>query len=151
MHLLPQNGMRFFFSCIFFTYLRVCLWCLFFLMAHLVRWWRALGCTTAGAAVGPDWGLCGVLSSWCCTEGAREGRGSLQVWGGCAHQQPHREDTMDKSLNNLCHYISCWFSENKSVVLSVFGAPTGRTAAGDTSAVTLWSNKVTAPETLELA
>lgn len=80
-------------------------WCLFFCMPHLVWRWRALECTAAGAAVGPDGGLRGVLSSWCCTEGAWEGCGSLQVWGGRAHQQPHREDTMDTILANFCHIL----------------------------------------------
>lgn len=39
---------------------------------------------------------------------------------------------------------------NKILLSSVFGAPTGRTAAGDTSAATPWSNRVTAQERLEL-
>lgn len=38
----------------------------------------------------------------------------------------------------------------ESVVFSVFGAPTGKMASGDTSVVTPWSNRVTAQERLEL-
>lgn len=38
----------------------------------------------------------------------------------------------------------------KSVVFSVFGAPSGKMASGDTSVVTPWSNRVTAQERLEL-
>lgn len=53
------------------------------------------------------------------------------------------------SLLYFCHIAGC-ISHTKSAVHSVSGGPTGKMASGDTSAAALWSNKVTAPEKLEL-
>lgn len=53
------------------------------------------------------------------------------------------------SPSYFCH-IASRISHNKSAVCSVSGDPTGKKATGDTSAAALWSNKVTAPGTLEL-
>lgn len=93
----------------------LCVW-------HSVRRWRAPGCTATGAAAGPDRGLRGVLSSRRCAEGAWEGRGSLQVWGGRAHQQPHckdrrRKKTLVCSFYILSHFV-CLYSK-KNLLLSL--------------------------------
>lgn len=84
----------------------------FFVMSQLVWRWGALECTTAGAAVGTDWGLRGVLSSRCCSEGARKSSGSLQIRGGRSHQQPHSKDRRKRSLQVLFHFLLIYFLNN---------------------------------------
>lgn len=82
-------------------------------MPHLVRRWRAPERAPAGAALGSDRGLRGVLSSWCCSEGAWKGRGSLQVRGGRTHQQPHSKDKMTKEpVSFITTFCYCNFKNN---------------------------------------
>lgn len=92
----------------------------FFYMSQLVRWWRALECTTTGAAVGSDWGVRGVLSSRCCSEGTRKSSGSLQVRGGRSHQQSHSKDRRKRSLWVLFHFFAVIFLKKKNVFSLVY-------------------------------